>query len=45
MKFRNYVNNFNQKNRILSEEDLLQMRLEQIFDQEQDIIKPQKCMV
>ena len=38
MKFKNYVNKFNQNNRILSEEDLLQMRLEQIFDQEPDIM-------
>ena len=38
MKFKNYVNKFNQNNRILSEEDLLQMRLEQIFNQEPDIM-------
>ena len=38
MKFKNYVNKFNHNNRILSEEDLLQMRLEQIFDQEPDIM-------
>ena len=38
MKFKNYVNKFNHNNRILSEEDLLQMRLEQIFNQEPDIM-------
>lgn len=38
MRFRNYRNSFNRRNRIYSDEDLLEMKLATIFDNENDII-------
>lgn len=38
MRFRNYVNRHNRRNRIFSDEDLLKMTLEAIFDNEPSII-------
>lgn len=38
MRFRNYRNSFNKRNRIYSDEDLLEMKLAAIFDNENDII-------
>ena len=38
MRFRNYMNRKNRKNRIYSEEDLLKMQLGNLFDIEEDIL-------
>ena len=38
MRFRNYVNRYNRRNRIFSDEDLLKMTLESIFDNEPSIL-------
>lgn len=38
MRFKNYRNSFNKRNRIYSDEDLLQMQLAAIFDNEEEIL-------
>ncbi len=38
MRFRNYVNGYTRRNKIYSEEDLLQMTLEKLFDNEPEIM-------
>lgn len=38
MRFRNFRNKFNKKNRIYSQEDILKMQLSSIFDNENDLI-------
>ena len=38
MRFRNYINSFSRRNRIYSDEDLLRMTLEALFDNEPSIL-------
>ena len=38
MRFRNYVNSYTRRNKIYSDEDLLQMTLEKLFDNEPEIM-------
>ena len=38
MRFRNYINSFNRRNRIYSDEDILRMTLESLFDNEPSIL-------
>lgn len=42
MRFRNYVNRYNQRNRIFSEDDIWNMRLANIFDNEPAIMAQHK---